>query len=204
MRGALGWTLAILVGVAVVLVVTAAIGNRNKKGETVAAGDYAQTVCGAVGTWRGEMEAIIDDVRTPPAFGALGDEEPQSQTPQGRTGLVHSGLQSSVRATKTLVEGIAYAGTPDTPQGSAAASQLSDWAEVSKKNLEKAQDSLDRQAQTLESAVSQLTSAAGAVRSTLTSGVKTIASVAHLDPQLAAAFRNSSTCQQLREEQTST
>jgi hypothetical protein len=204
MRGALAWILVIVAGIAVVLVVTAAIGNRNKTGQTVPAGDYAQTVCGAVGTWRGEIKAIVDEIRTPPAFGGLGDEEPQSETPQGRTGLIRSGLQSSVRATKTLVEGINYAGTPETPQGSAAASQVSGWADASREALEQAEEALENKPATLEEAVGQLTGAAGAIRMTLTSGVKTVASVARLDPQLAAAFRNSSTCQQLRrKEQTS-
>ena len=204
MRGALAWILVIAAGIAVVLIVTAAIGNRNKTGQTVSAGDYAQTVCGAVGTWRGEIKAIVDDIRTPPAFGDINVEEPQSETPQGRTGLIRSGLQSSVRATKTLVDGIDYAGTPDTPQGSTAASQVSAWAASSREALEKAEDSLDNKPDTLENAVGQLTGAAGAIRTTLTSGVKTVAGVARLDPQLAAAFRNSSTCQELRrKEQTS-
>ena len=43
--------------------------------------------------------------------------------------------------------------------------------------------------------------AAGAIGKTLSSGVKTIADVAHLDPQLAVAFRNSSTCQELRKKE---
>ena len=198
MRGALAWILVIATGIAVVLIVTAAIGNRNKTGQTVPAGDYAQTVCGAVGTWRGEIKAIVDDIRTPPAFGDINVEEPQSETPQGRTGLIRSGLQSSVRATKTLVDGIDYAGTPDTAQGRAAASQVSAWAASSREALKKAEDSLDNKPDTLENAVGQLTGAAGAIRTTLTNGVKTVTGVARLDPQLAAAFRNSSTCQELR------
>ena len=203
MRRGLAWILGIVAGIVALLVVTALIGNRDKNGYTVPAGEYAQTVCAAVGTWRGEMEAIIEEIRTPPTGGSLGVEEPQSQTPQGRTGLIRTGLQSSVRAAKTLVEGIDNAGVPDTPQGSAAASQVSDWADSSKKALENAQDSLHNEAQTLEEAMTQLAGGALAVRTTLASGVTTVARVAAQDPQLAAAFRDSSTCQELREEQTS-
>jgi hypothetical protein len=204
MRSALLWIIAIAAGIVVVLVVTAAIGNRDKSGETVPASAWAQSTCGAVGTWRGEMEAIIHDVRQPPSTGASGVEEPQSQTPQGRAGLVREGLEQSVRAAKTLVTGIDNAGTPDSPQGADAAKLVSDWADASVTNLEKAQDSLDHEATTLEEAIAQLTGAAGAIRTTLATGVQTIADVARLDPQLAAALKGSSTCQQLREEQTST
>jgi hypothetical protein len=43
-----------------------------------------------------------------------------------------------------------------------------------------------------------------AIRSALATGVHTLSQAAALDPELAAAFRESSTCQQLREEQGST
>ena len=203
MRRPLAWILAIVGGVVLVLIVTAAIGNRDKSGDTVSAASYAQTVCGVVGTYRGEMEAIVEEVRTPPTRGSLGVEEPQSQTPQGRTALIRTGLERSVRATKTLVTGIDNAGTPDSPQGSDAAKLVSDWADASVTNLEDAQDSLGHEATTLEEAVVQLTGAAGAIRVVLANGVKTIADVARVDPELATAFRDSSTCQQLREEQRS-
>lgn len=202
-RRTLAWILAVVAGIAVVLVVTAAIGNRDKSGETVTAASWAQSVCGAVGTWRGEMEAIVDDVRQPPSRGGSGVTEPQSETPQSRSGFVRSNLERSVRATKTLVTGIDNAGTPDTPQGAEAAKTVSDWASSSVTSLEDAQDSLDSEAASLEEAVSQLTGAARAIGSVLASGVQTMADVARLDPELATAFRESSTCKQLREEQSS-
>ena len=204
MRGPLAWILAIVAGVVVVLIVTAAIGNRDKSGDKVPPAAYAQSVCGAIGTWRGEMEAIVEQVRTPPSKGDLGVEEPQSETPQGRRALVRTGLQEAVRATKTLVEGIDNAGVPDLAQGDEAAKQVSDWADSSVNDLEDAQDSLHEEADTLEEALAQFGGAARALGSTLASGVQTIANVAKLDPVLANAFRESSTCQQLREEQSST
>ena len=99
------------------LVVAAAIGGRDESGETVPAGEWAQSVCGAVGVWRGELEAIVDDMRDPNAQTAAGSEEPQSETPQGRTGFIRKGLERAVEATETLVEGIDNAGIPDTPRG---------------------------------------------------------------------------------------
>ena len=203
MRAVLAWIVIIVAGFVVVLAVSAAIGHRHK-GQTVAAGDYAQTVCGAVGTWRGEMKSIVREIRIPPSIGDLNDEEPQSETPQGRTGLIRSGLQESVRATKTLVEGIDNAGTPDTPQGSAAAGQVSDWADSSRDALEKADDALGTKPETVEGAVTELVGAAGAIRGTLASGKQTLVDVARLDPQLATAFKSSSTCQELRHEETTT
>ncbi len=56
-------------------------------------------------------------------------------------------------------------------------------------------------AHTLEAAIQQLTTAAGALGTTLASGVKTLADVSASDPALAAALRDSSTCQELRKKE---
>jgi hypothetical protein len=200
MRGALSWIAAILVGVGVVIVVVALVGNRDKSGETVPAGEWAQSSCGAVAVWRGEIEAIVDDIRTPSASSTAGGEEPQSETPQGRTGFVRKGLERAVQATETMVVGIENAGVPDTPQGPEAAELLSDWGDSSLDDLEAAQDSLDEEADSLEEAIEQVTDAAAAIGSALANGVQTFAEVVRLDPELAAAVQSSSTCQQLREE----
>ena len=71
-------------------------------------------------------------------------------------------------------------------------------------DLEQAQNSLDSEATTLEESIAQFTTATGALASTLTGGVKTFADIAAGDPELARAFKDSTTCQLLREEQSST
>jgi hypothetical protein len=200
MRGGLAWIAAIAAGVVLVIVVTAVVGWRDDRGETVSAGTWAQSVCGAVGVWRGELESIVEDIRTPNASSTAGGEEPQSETPQGRTGFVRKGLERGVEATKTMVEGVDNAGVPDTPQGDEAARLVSDWADSALGDLEDAQNSLDEEAASLEEAFEQFTSAAGAIGATLASGVETVADVARLDPELAAALRASSTCEELRRE----
>ena len=197
MRGAIAWIFAILAGIVLLVVVTAAIGARDDKGETVPAGTWAQSTCGAVGVWRAEMQAIVEDIRTPPAFGGPATEEPQSETPQGRTGLVRAGLERAVEATDVLIDGVENAGTPDTPQGEQVATLVNDWADSAHDDLEGAQDSLDKEADSLEDAVTQVAGAVGAIGSVLKSGVQTKAEIVRTDPELAAAFRDSSTCQQL-------
>jgi gas vesicle protein len=198
-RGPLPWILA-AVGVIVVIIVAAAIGSRDDSGEVVPAGEWTQSVCGAVGVWRGELEDIVDDIRNPNAQTASGSEEPQSETPQGRTGFIRKGLERAVGAAETLVVGIDDAGIPDSPQGEEAAETVSDWADSAQEELEEAQDSLDEEADDLEDAIEQLAEAVGAIATTLASGAATIVEVARLDPELDAAFRDSSTCQQLRAE----
>ena len=117
MRGRLLWIVAIVAGVLVVLVATAMIGNRDKSGETVPAGEWADSVCGSVAVWRGEIESIVDAIRQPSATGSTGTEEPQSETPQGRTGFVRAGLERTVRATQTMITGIDNAGDPGHAAG---------------------------------------------------------------------------------------
>ena len=115
---------AIVAGIVVVLVRRRRCDRRRAttSGETVAAGEWAQSVCGAVGVWRGEMEAIVEDDPDAAARRRLGVEEPQSETPQGRSGLRPRRARARRRRRpSTLVEGIDNAGVPDTPQGEQAA-----------------------------------------------------------------------------------
>src|SRR5580765_4904127 len=200
MRGPLAWTVGILGGIVLVLVVTAWIGNRDDSGQTVPAGEWAQSVCGSIGVWHGEIEDIVDGIRQAPATGT-GVEEPQSQTPQGSPSLVRSGLEESVRATEVLVTGIDNSGIPETDHGEAAATQVSSWAATSLANLNKAEDSLETEAATPEEAIAQLAGATAAIRLAVVSGYETLMDIALLDPELAAAVHESSTCQQLMEEQ---
>ncbi len=199
MRSPVIWLLA-AGGVVAVIIAAAAIGGRDESGETVSAGDWAQNVCGAVAVWRGELEAIVEDVRTPNASSTAGGEEPQSETPQGRTGFVRKGLERAIQATETVVEGIDNAGVPDTEQGEEAAEDVSTWAERALGDLEEAQDSLDEEADTIEASIEQFGDATGAIGAAVVGGVETITGVAELDPALAVALNQSSTCEQLREE----
>ena len=203
MRGPWLWIAVIVAGVVVVLGVTAIVGRDDSEGQTVAAGEWADSVCGAVTVWRGQIESIVDSIRNPDASGSMGTEEPQSETPQGRTGLIRDGLERTILATDTLVTAIDNAGVPDTPQGEQSANAVSGWSDTTRNDLEDAQDSLDNEADTLADAVAQLTHAARAITGAVTSGVKAVADVGRTDPELAAALRGSSTCQQLREETTS-
>jgi hypothetical protein len=203
MRGGWLWVVVILAGVVAVTGVVALVGRDDNKDQTVSAAEWADSVCGSVAVWRGEIESIVDEIRQPSATGSTGTEEPQSETPQGRTGFIRTGLERVVRATDTMITGIDNAGVPDTPQGEQSANAISDWADATRDDLEDAEDSLDNEADTLAEAIAQLTDAARAIAGAVTSGVKAVADVGRTDPELAAALRDSSTCQQLREETTS-
>jgi len=203
MRGPWLWVVVIVAGVVAVLGVTAIVGRDDSKNQTVSAGEWADSVCGSVAVWRGEIEAIVDELRQPSATGSTGTTEPQSETPQSRTGFVRTGLERTVRATHTMITGVENAGVPDTSQGEQSANAISGWADATRNDLENAQDSLDEEADTLADAIAQLTDAARAITGAVTSGVKAVADVGRTDPELAAALRDSSTCQELREETTS-
>jgi hypothetical protein len=198
MRGPVAWIVA-AAGIVLLIVVVALIGNRDNRDETVSAGEWAESVCGAIGVWRGELEATVEEIRTPPAA-AGGDVEPQSETPQERTGFIRTGLERAAQATETMVEGVENAGTPDTPDGEEVADVVSSWADSSLDDLEDAQDSLDEEADTLEASIQQLTGAARAIGSVLASGTRTVADVVQTDPELASVIRDTGTCQELREE----
>ena len=197
-RSPLLWIAVAVAGI-VALIGIAALLTDDDGDEVVSAGAWAESVCGAIGVWRGELEATVEDIRTPNA--AAGSEEPQSETPQGRTGFIRVGLERAVQATETMVEGIENAGTPEVSQGEEVAELVSSWADSARDDLEDAQDSLDEEADSLEDAIEQITEAVGAIGSVLASGTRTLADVARTEPALVAVFRDTSTCQQLEEEQ---
>ena len=186
----------------VVLIAGAAIGGNDKSGETVPAGEWAQSVCGAVGVWRGELEDIVNDVRNSQRHQtAAGSEEPQSETPQGRTGFVRKGLERACEAADTLVVGIDDAGIPDTREGRGRGGRRVRLGRLGPQRprggagLARRRGGLPRGRRSSSSQ-----DATGAIGATLVGGVQTLTDVAQLDPELAVAFRDTSTCQQLRAE----
>ena len=203
MRSGWAWVVAIAAGVVVLIGVVALVGRDDSEDQTIPAAEWADNVCGAVAVYRGQIESIVDAIRDPSASGSLGTEEPQSETPQGRRTFVRGGLEQAIEATETVVTAIATSGVPDTANGAQAANAISGWADATRNDLEDAQASLDDEADTIAEAITQLTGAAKAVAASVTSGVKAVADVGRTDPELAAALRDSSTCQQLREETTS-
>ena len=142
------------------------------------------------------------DVRLARAIGGT-TEEPQSQTKQAGNSRVRQGLESSVRATKTMVIGIDDAGTPDAPQGEEAAKQVSDWADASVSSLEDAQDALEDEPDTLEQALQQLRGATDAIAVTLKSGVADGRRRCSSRSGARGRVTDSSTCQQLRKKERS-
>jgi ABC-type transporter Mla subunit MlaD len=196
MRG-LGWAIA-AVGIVVLLVATGLIGDRDRSGQTVPAGEWAQDVCAAVGVWRGEAEAISESFR----LSAESNEQTESgaPTPEGKLGAAQHALERAIEAVDTTVEAIDRAGTPDTAQGEQAAEQISAWASGAKNDLEEAEDLLDEEGDSLEDDIENVTQAARQIAGALESGRQVIATVAASDPEIEAAIRDSSTCQQLRAE----
>ena len=199
-RSPLVWIAMAAVGVVAVIGVAALIGGDDDSEEVVSAGEWADTVCGSIAVWRGEMESIVEDLRTPTA-NASGTEEPQSETPQGRTGFIRTGIERSISATETMITGIENAGVPDTEQGEEAADAVDEWANEELDNLEEAEESLETESETLGDAIDRLTDAGLAIGAGIKRAVTTLGDVVQTDPQLVAAFRASSTCEELREEE---
>ena len=89
---------------------------------------------------------------------------------------------------------------PTRAGGEEAADQVSSWANGARNDLEEAEDLLDDEPDSLEDDVERVTEIARLIAGVLESGRQTLATVGTSDPELEAAFRDSSTCQQLRAE----
>jgi hypothetical protein len=194
------WLGAVLAGIVLILVLTAAVGDRDRGGETVSAGAWAHDVCGTVAVWRGAMRAIAGDLNSAPAVGDLGVAEPQSQVPRSRTAFVRKSLGRAIEVTEFAVEGLDRVGTPDSPQGDQVARAINDWARSAERDLNEAQDQLDDEADTLEEAIERVGGSAAYLASAIATGRQTLLDGLASDPQLAAAAAASSTCRELQED----
>jgi hypothetical protein len=196
MRG-LGWIVA-GVGILLVLVATGMIGDSNRKNETVPADEWADSVCAAVGVWRGQAEAISLSFRLSTESSEL--TETAASNPEGKLGAAQIALERALEAADTLVEGIERAGVPDTAQGEQAAEQVQAWADGARDDLNEVEDLLDEEPDTLEDDVARVAEAGAQIAGVLDSGRRILVTVAAADPQLEAALRSSGTCQLLQEE----
>ena len=200
MRGPWAWVVAAVAGVVLVVIVTAMIGNRDKSDETVPAGEWAQSVCGAIGVWRGELEAIVEDVRTPNA-NASGTEEPQSETPQGRTGFVRDGPRARHPGDRHARRGRRERGRPrhDAGRGGRGGRvRVGGRRERGARGRAGHARRGGRLARGLDRAATPRPPRA--IGRVLTLGTEAVAEVARTDPALASALRDASTCQELQEE----
>ena len=193
----LGWAIAGL-GLVLVLVASGLIGDRDASGETVPAGEWAQDVCGAIGVWRGEIEAITESFRL--STESTDGTEAGAPTPEGKVGAAQRALERAIDSAETLVEAIERAGTPDTAGGEDAAELISSFANGARNDLEQAEELLDEEGDSLEEDVERAVQAAQAIGRVLESGRQVIATVGTTDPELEAAIRDASTCQELRAE----
>ena len=174
------------------------IGGDDDSGETVAAAEWADNVCGTVAVWRGEMESIVDGVRSAGGSGTAGSES-GAESPQGQTGSVRTGLEQALLATETMVEGISRAGIPDTPNGQDAADGLEGWADDAVGEIEQAQEALGEDTDSTGDEIEQLAAAVGTILEVYASGGQAVADAAVEDPELLAALAESETCEQLQE-----
>ena len=199
MRGALSWILA-GVGIIAVIAVTAAIGGRDESGETVPAGEWAQSVCGAVGVWRGELEAIVEDVRDARTRRPRRAARSRSRRPRRDERDSFARASSAPSGDRDARRGNRQRGRPRHAGwrgGGRAGVRL---GRVAQEELEESEDALEDEAETLEEAIEQLTDAARTIGAVLASGAQTIVEISRLDPELAAALSDASTCEELREE----
>jgi hypothetical protein len=202
MRGWLAWVVAILAGLVIVTAVVALVGGEDDEGETVTAAEWADDVCGTVLVWRGTMESIVDGIRSAGQSDQSGSES-GAESPQGRSGSVRTGLEQALLATETMVEGLARAGTPDTPNGQEAADDLSGWADDAVGEIEDAQDALGEETDSTDEELEQYGQAVTTLVEVYTSGGQAVADAAVTDPELLAALAASPRCEDLKQEASS-
>jgi hypothetical protein len=199
-----GWVLGLVIGVAGFIVISAftavASSGRDKSGETVSASDWADDVCGTVGAWEGQLEAIGDDLRE--SNFAARDNDGGSGDHVEQTIYARDAVNRAIDATTdTLQEGLKRAGIPEGSQGQQASLTLRNWARATEKRLRAAKQTLKEDTDTSSAAYASLGPAVGALAQSALEGRAAFKQVSDSDSELASAFEDSRNCRDLMDEQ---
>jgi hypothetical protein len=194
--------LALVIGVGGAIVVSAVIaaasGGRDHTGDTVRAPQWADSACGAVGAWAGDLKAIRDELQRN-NYAARQNDGGSGDSVEEHVGL-RDAVNRAIRATEdTLQEGLKRAGNPDVEQGEQASATLRAWAQRTEHNLRVAKQELKNRPHSATEAYALLVTQASALVRSLQDGRAAFAEVAGLDPALADALQGSRNCSELKE-----
>ena len=179
-----GWVIGAVIVVVAAIVAFVLLRDDDDGGDTVTAAAWTESVCGAMGAWQGEVDAVTQELGGSPSA-----EDAQA------------GLQRAIRASKVLVENVDAAGVPDTPNGVAVEEQVTAWAGTARDDLMDAEQTLNEAAGTAEEAAQQAAAGVEAMAKAQASGRATLAQIIQTEPQIGTAYEQSSTCQSLGEVQ---
>lgn len=195
-----GWIVAVIIiaGLGVIMGVSAAVANDNT-GQTVSADEWADDVCGSIGAWRGQLEAIRDEVDQS-NYAARRNDGGSGDSVE-RTLIVRVAIDRAIQATNdTLRQGLKRAGIPEGAGGQAAALALRAWALKTERDLRVAKAILKRNPGSTTAAYAALAAATRSLQQSLVTGRAVFLQAAGAQG-LAEAFSGSNNCQELREEE---
>jgi hypothetical protein len=191
---------AILVlGAVVIIGISAGVASDNS-GETVSASEWADDVCGAVGAWEGQLEALGEEIQE--SNYAAQQHDGGSGDAVERRIFVRQAIDRAIQAThNTLREGLRRAGFPDAPQGVEAAAAIRSWALETEQALRAAKQELRSEAETTSDAYAALQPAVGALQNAAVAGREAFQQASDANPEIADALSGSDNCAKLTEEQ---
>jgi hypothetical protein len=198
-RSGIVLAIVLVVGLGVIIGVSAAVAGQDNTGQTVSAQGWADDVCGTIGAWEGQLEAIRDELDQS-NYAARRNDGGSGDSVE-RTLVVRAAIDRAIQATNdTLREGLKRAGSPEGVGGQAAALALRAWALKTEHDLRVAKAILNRNPGSTTAAYEALTAATRALQQSLVTGRAVLVRAAGAEG-LADAFSGSDNCQALREEQ---
>ena len=196
------WVVAAIIivgGLGVIIGVSAALANDDNTGQTVSADEWANDVCGSIGAWRGQLEAIRDEVDQS-NYAARRNDGGSGDSVE-RTINARVAVDRAIQATNdTLREGLKRAGIPEGTGGQAVALALRAWALNTERDLRVAKGILKQNPGSTAAAYAALTAASRSLQQSLLTGRVVFLQAAGAGG-LADAFTGSDNCQALREDE---
>jgi hypothetical protein len=192
--------IALVVGLIIITSIVAAIGSDDHTGKTVSAESWADDVCGTIGAWEGQLEAIRDEL-SQSSYGARRIDGGSGDSVE-RTVTVRVAINRAIQATSDVLrEGLRRAGNPDANGGQAAALVFRGWALKTELDLRVAKAQLRKGTDSTSQAYAALDAASNALQTAAVNGRAAFQKAASADPALADALNGSDNCKRLKEEQ---
>ena len=153
---AVGFVLLLGIGVAI-------SDGADNKGDTVKASNWADDVCGTVGSWEGQLEAIGDDVKHEQRRRASITTAPPATPSRARSTSARPSTVRSRPPTTRCRRDCERAGIPEASGGAQAAAALLDWAQLTENALLAAEQSMRQKPNTTSAAFASLGTAVKAL-----------------------------------------
>jgi hypothetical protein len=195
MRGFLALVVGTIGALVLIAVLVGIAADEDNSTKIVTLERWTEDTCGTVATYKGQLEAIGDDLRR--SRPGLRDNDCGSGDHVEASVDVRDAIDRALQGAGTLQEGLLRAGIPDAREGGEASLILRTWAQELEDDLRASQVGFDDSVADSTLAYDQLRAATAALGASIAEGRRAYQEVLALDSAYEDAFTGERACNDL-------